>query len=174
MVLPAPLPRRPYIRYLATTDGSPVGLMGLDYLKGLLRISPVRVYSVPGGMTGGWERYSSLLSTPLAGRFVNVVCCAPDRWTWMQTIQMPNKDGTFTAASERQELYTDGVRNVLLTDHAPAYSTAYGAAHCAKRYEAVVVPTFALGAAWEAAGCHAHVLPVPVHDHARMRELIMT
>lgn len=181
MVLPGPAPRRPYIRLLATTDGSPIGTLGVEYLKSLLRAAPVRLYSVTGGLSGGWERYSTLLNTPLAGPFVNVVCCAPDRWTWMQTVQMPNRDGTFTPASERQELYTAGVRNVLITDHARPRSSALqasfvvvpGTAHCAKKYEAVVVPTLDLAGAWEEFGCHASVVPVPVINHYRVKELVM-
>jgi hypothetical protein len=170
MVLPGPLPRRPYVRLLAATDGSPIGKMGLEYLKSLLRCAPVRLYSVTGSLSGGWERYSTLLGTPIAGGFVNVVCCGQDRWTWVQHVQMPNKDGTFTPASERQELYTAGVRNVLLTDSTPK---APGVAQCAVKYEAIVVPSLDLAAVWEEFGCHASVIPVPVLNHHRVKELVM-
>ena len=171
MALPGPLPRKPYIRLLATTDGSAIGALGLEYLKSLLRCAPVRLYSVTGGLSGGWERFSTLLSTPMAGPFVNVVCCAPGRWVWVQTVQMPNKDGTLTPASERMELYTVGVRNVLLTDYIPPGGPS--PAQSAKKYEAIGVPTLAIGGAWAEFGCHALVVPVPVVDHSRIRELIM-
>lgn len=180
MVLPGPLPRRPCIRFMAATDDTAIGLVGLGYLTSLLRVAPVRIASVTGGLCGGWERFAPLLSTPMTSHYVNVVCCRPDRWTWMHTVQMPNRDGTFTPAADRRELYTHGVRNVLLTDHTPprpglAELAIAGdrLAEYARKYEAIVVPTLELGAAWSAFGCHPHVVPVPVRDHSAIRELIM-
>lgn len=179
MVLPSVLPRRPFVRLLAVTDGSPLGLIGLEYLKAMLRVAPVRLFSVTGGLSDGWERFGALMSIPLGGAFVNAVCCPPARWSWMQTVQMPNRDGSMTTASERKELYTVGARNVLITDYQPQLGNEHGPvttpdpAHSVKKYEAIVVPTAEIGSAWEAFGCHADVVPIPVVDGSRIRELIM-
>jgi hypothetical protein len=93
---------RRFIRYLAATDSSPMGMLALGYLSGLLRIGRVRVGSMTGGMTGRWEHYAQLLATPMGEDFVNVVCCAPERWVWDQRVTMPKlaQDGTPDPAGE--------------------------------------------------------------------------
>jgi hypothetical protein len=180
MVLPGILPRRLFVRLIAVTDGSPLGLLGLEYLKSILSITTVRLFSLSGFLDGGWERYGGLMSLPLVGAFVNVVCTPPQRWSWMQGVEMPNKDGTTTAAAERRELYTPSSRNVLITDYQPAAARddrdgigIPDPAHSARKYEAIIVPTAGIRDAWDAFGCHARVVPVPVVDHAPIRELIL-
>jgi|SRR6185295_3207092 len=130
---------RTHIRYYAATDATPVGRAALDYLKGLLRIAPVRVLSVTGGLQGPWERFGTVLSTPIGPTFINVVCCDPARWTWIQKIDMPNVvDGKVVStehAEQRIELYTRGVRNVLLIASTEARVEQ---AASALRYDAVV------------------------------------
>ncbi len=136
----------PYVRYLASTDESPIGLLALEYLKAFLRLSlRVRVGSVSGGLAGRWEAYGQLLATPMVGSFVNVVCCHPSRWIWTQRVPMQSRkpDGTLVfdgdVAEGLQELRTEGVRNVLIIDdnHIALSKAQAGAA---LRYDAIIIP----------------------------------
>lgn len=165
---------RTLIRYFATTDDSPTGKVALEYLKSLLRIAPVRVGSMTGMMSGAWENYALLLSTPLHARYVNVVCCASSRWTWVQNVPMTNakgqRDGT---ASGRQELYTAGVHNVLLAASFPVDPHAIATA---ARYEAVITPSDQYMAMWAKHKIDTTVIPIPISndiDHARLRSAVM-
>lgn len=115
-----------YIRYLAATDPSPFGLVALEYLKGLLRIGRVRLASMTGGLhEAPWISYAQLLVTPMEGDYVNVVCCDPSRWTWVQKVAMPERTvgGNLVlpgeVASGWQELYTEGAHNVLISGRFP-------------------------------------------------------
>lgn len=101
-------------RYLAATDGSPMGRLALEWLPTLLRIGMVRVATLTGEYVGGWERYTDLMTSPIGDAWVNVVCAPVSRWTWVQHIPVGNPDGTESAALERVELWTAGVKNVLL------------------------------------------------------------
>jgi hypothetical protein len=173
---------RRFIRYLAATDSSPIGMLALGYLSGLLRIAPVRVGSMTGGVTGRWEHYAQLLATPMDGDFVNVVCCAPERWTWEQRVVMPTRrpDGTvdpaFRVASARQELYTEGKRNVLLPGHYPPETHLVLAA---LRYEALVVPDLVSRDFWSSMARsrdlpdRVTVIPLPITDHEALRCVVM-
>jgi hypothetical protein len=174
---------RRFIRYLAATDSSPIGMLALGYLSGFLRIAPVRVGSMTGGMTGRWEHYAQLLATPMDGDFVNVVCCAPERWTWEQRVVMPKRraDGTVDPAGEatsaRQELYTDGKHNVLLPDHYPPETHLVLAA---LRYEALVVPDPVSRDFWSDMARsrdlpdRVAVIPLPIgHDYEPLRAAFM-
>lgn len=172
---------RRFIRYLAATDSSTIGMLALGYLSGLLRIAPVRVGSMTGGMSGRWEHYALLLGTRMDGDFVNVVCCAPERWVWDQRVTMPKRapDGTADPAGEvtsaRQELYTEGRHNVLITMDCPITDTPRF--DSAKRYEEIVVPdenSYALWLPWR--GCSDRSLrriPLPVTDHEALRSVVM-
>ena len=138
------------IRYLAATDDSPAGVLALAYLHGLLRIAPVRVGTMSGGLSGAWTHYSQLTLTALCVDFVNVVCCASSRWTWEQRVTMMERkpDGTVgpgERVSRRVELYTASVRNVLLTDDLPRDSDKVATA---LRYDAVVVPNAEMHVHW--------------------------
>lgn len=155
-----------YVRYFATTDDSPTGVIALEYLRSIMKFAPVRVLSVSGGLSGQWEAYAQLLATPLTYPFVNVVCCDPARWCWTQQVAMPRKDRTLETTEGTFELYTDGIRNVLVATALPAEGCQQ---HTAARYEAIVVPAERLAIAWPVRV--PIVIPVPVSDdgHAILR-----
>jgi len=170
---------RRFIRYMAATDSSPIGMLALGYLSGLLRIAPVRVGSMTGGLSGRWEHYAQLLATPMTEDYVNVVCCQPERWAWEQRVTMPTRcpDGTVDPAGEigsrRVELYTEGKHNVLLTDWMP-----HGALQLAAglRYEQIVVanaPSLDYWSAARANGITPWLIPLPVTDHEVLRSVVM-
>lgn len=167
------------IRYFAQTDASDTGQVAFYYLRALLRIAPVRLISAAPGLEGPWTAAARLLATPMALSFVNVVCRNPSRWRWQQNVAMPNLDAQGNVVSTDHargdiELYTKGVRNVLLVNDPPPEAPAAleGALQTALRYQAFVVPTLDLGARWQRLDCHARVIPVPVLDLASMREAI--
>jgi hypothetical protein len=142
-----------YLRYMAATDGSPASSVAWEYLCLFMRIHPrIRVASVSaGGMRGRWEMAMPLLSTPMVGPFVNVVCCDPSRWTWVQTCSMPNPDGSSSDAVARMGLYTVGVKNVLIV-HTAQVSPEQRQAALA--YEAIVAPSEEVASAWLPACTH--------------------
>jgi hypothetical protein len=155
------------IRYLAATDGSAISLVALEYLKAFLKLRMhVRVGSVTGPPQGRWEHYSQLLVTPMSGPFVNVVCCDPNRWVWTQRVPMPVRttDGELEFKGEVaegvQELRTEGVRNVLLTNVDVLTSGQYGTAI---RYDAVVTPSEPSGVWKVPVAPDVHWVPIPVH-----------
>lgn len=183
---------RRFIRYLAATDSSPIGMLALGYLSGLLRIAPVRVGSMTGGVSGRWEHYAQLLATPMGEDYVNVVCCAPERWTWMQNVSMSKQppvrmpDGSVAQApddevtSARQELYTEGRRNVLLTESMPRHDVGGNSLArqlaAALRYEEIVVSNALFLAYWSAirvSGTPPHLIPLPIIDHEVLRSVVM-
>lgn len=166
------------IRYFAGTHASSTDAVALEYLKGLLRVAPVRLLSISGGMNNRWEPYAALLATPMTMPYVNVVCCPPARWTWVQQVEMPNLDpqGQVTSvetASSRVELYTVGVRNILIATHPPDPIRDEPGLASALRYQAVIVPTMDLWEAWERVDCHPHVIPLPVTDYQALRGVII-
>jgi hypothetical protein len=172
---------RRFIRYLAATDSSPIGMLALGYLSGLLRIAPVRVGSMTGGMTGRWEHYAQLLATPMDGDFVNVVCCAPERWTWEQRVVMPTRrpDGTVDPAGEvtsaRQELYTESKRNVLIVGSHPVSGAQLTAA---LRYEEIVTGSRRDFESWNGERdprcmLSPHIISLPITDHEALRSVVM-
>lgn len=159
-----------FIRYFAQTDDSPTGRLALEYLRALVRLAPVRIATMSGGLSGLWVHYAVLLGTPMTDLWVNAVCCPPARWSWVQKVQMPKmQDGRVVGtevASERQELYTAGTHNLLLASEAPPEDLS----RCATKYEAVVVTSHSLMTIWEErTGRRPLVIPVPVLDHASMR-----
>jgi hypothetical protein len=176
-----------YIRYFATTDDSPTGKLALEYMKGMLRLGPVRVLSVTGGVQGGWVPYAQLLSTPMSCPFVNVVCCHSERWAWKQVIPTMDLAGAPLDTIEgRLELYTAGVRNVLLAGPDDPPHILSPAAVTSLRYEAIVVPSTRLQVHWAAMlGVGSEVLaggkdafapaviPVPVADHDAFRAAVL-
>jgi len=173
------LPVIDYIRLYAPTDASPTGKVALEYVKALLRIAPVRVISMsgPSAFTGPWEGYQRLaaVAKAQAESYVNAVCAPPDRWTFWMRAKMPNRDGSFEVASERVELWTKGVRNLLFaTDHPSGASAEDTLAQLAtaQKYDAIAVPTADLAAWWLAKGITAHVIKVPV-EHNALRRLVL-
>ncbi len=171
---------RPVIRYFALTDDSPVGRVAFEYMRGFLRIGSVRVASMGAGVSGRWDPYAALLLTPLPLQgYVNVVCCLPSQWARSHRIPMPNLDpaGAVTSidwAISKVELYTQGVRNVLLIGSPPPEIPGVRdeALITVRRYEAVVVPTFELGEQWTRLACQPQVVPVPIFDPDALRTVI--
>jgi hypothetical protein len=160
------------IRYFVATTGD-TGRVALQYLKSLLRISHVRLVGLPMlDLQGPWAACAPLAMTPMTQPFVNVVCCPPALWSQDRSVEMPNLDQHGNVVSHEtargaSELYTHGVRNVLLaTTNPPAPGPAL---ESARRYEALIVPTLALGTEWQRVQCHPRVIPVPVLDQAAMR-----
>lgn len=138
-----------FLRYFATTDDSYIGVAALAYLRSLIRIAPVRLISpmgLEGGLRGAWSAFDGLLYTPMTGPYINVVCTAPARWRWRQNIAAPKRQivrpGDVLAADELEhisdmvELYTVGVRNVLIVAAPPV---GHGQIAAAQKYEAVVI-----------------------------------
>lgn len=169
-----------FIRYFATTDEqSPVSAVALAYLRSLVRIAPVRVID-PGRMImglpdGEWGKFAGLFATPMVGPYVNVVCTEPSRWTWMQHIDAPKEDkldAELEHFEKRLELYTQGVRNVLLVAQPPTNEAEVRAAN---RYECVLVATPEIQLDW---GYHANgsgivYVPVPVKEHRLVRIAVL-
>jgi hypothetical protein len=172
---------RPFIRYLAATDSSPIGMLALGYLSGLLRIAPVRIGSMTGGLSGRWEHYAQLLATPMTEDYVNVVCCAPERWCWEQRVAVPKRrpDGMLDpggeVASARQELYTVGRHNVLIVGAHPVSGIQLTAA---LRYEEIVTGSQRDFMSWNAeralrSRSSPHVIPLPIVDHEALHSVVM-
>lgn len=165
-----------WIRYLATTDDSAIGIMALFYLKAMLGMGRVRVCTLSGGMVGAWEPYSALLATPMGveASFVNVVCCPSDQWEWVQRVPMPKRmaDGRLITTNDvavgHQELYTAGVHNVLLTgEHGGSLTRKKTCAGLC--YEQIVNPSRDAHHTWSrarhmAGGAPAVLVPIPVPD----------
>lgn len=169
---------RVFIRYFTATDTTPIGLLALEYFKALLRIAPVRPLSVSGAFSGEWARYTQAMATPISGAYVSVVCCHPLQWKWRHNFTIPetNANGvkTQTPCSGEVDLYTPGVRNVLIIPQMPDGPEWRATA---SRYEARIVPTQELQQrlADAARTCLAYLIPPPQtgHDHDRLRNLVM-
>lgn len=171
-----------YLRYFATTDDSPVGRMALEYLRSLLRIGPVRVLTMSGGLQGAWSGYAQLLATPISIPYVNIVGCVPERWIWTQRITMHPQDmspmsGTPASrarpkeiTTSKVELYTDGIRNVLFAGLPPNEPDQMATS---LRYEALIVPAAALREPWQQEGRSPTLVPVPVIEHDTIRAAVL-
>ena len=143
-----------FIRYFADTSSSPLGNIALDYMRGFMRVAPVRLVSMSGGLDGRWLGYEQLLATPMLGDFINAVCVDPSRWTWTERIpvQAANVDQRSPAFAPEQlvelkpketivgkvELYTKGKKNVLFAPVAPRTPMELEAA---ANYEVLVLPS---------------------------------
>jgi len=178
-----------YIRFLADTDDSPYGALALAYLPALLRIAPVRIGTLTGGLSGPWHPghqddaspFSPLLATPMQGTYVNVVCCQPSRWTWVQRVPMPKRlaSGELVlsddVATGRQELYTAGVHNVLITAEAKRPTSEQLGAALA--YEQIVNADLLSWRAWSVlrlrTGVEPFLFPPPVDDLRAFRSVIV-
>jgi hypothetical protein len=80
-----------FIRYFAQTDDGPLGKLALEYLRSMLRVAPVRLVSISGGLSGAWHRFENLLMTPMAGDYVNAVCVYPEKWVWTTSVPMTDR-----------------------------------------------------------------------------------
>lgn len=172
-----------HIRVFADTTDSPLGLAAFEYTKSLMRIAPVRVVTMTGTLVGRWMGYMSLLTTPMMGSCVNTVCCAPERWTWLAQVPMPDRNvGPVQAAmggveatevaAAWQELHTEGMRNVLFTIANPA-DLEPPQIRTALKYDALVVPDGLHMSLWIAAGAHPRIIANPVTDHAAIRDAVL-
>jgi hypothetical protein len=122
-----------------------------------------------------------LLATP-TGDYVNIVCADPARWTWLQTIPtcqrapLPSEDPSGIGGGEpvtgRIELYTAGVRNVLI---APAVARGRDQIDAAKKYDIVIVsdPTHAAWWLTYGDGVVPHVMPENLIDQPELRSLVL-
>lgn len=163
------------IRYFAQTDDSPNGAVALEYLKSLLRIGQVRLIS-RGALDGRWKPYAPLFTTPMADGFVNAVCCPVSMWSWIHRVPAPRvQDGQIVADTVvgRCELYTQGVRNVLLAFARPDPICHEAALATALRYQAIVTPDSDGVEAWARMDGRAVHIPVPVTDHALLQSVIV-
>ncbi len=163
-----------YIRYYAQTHGSGTAVAALAYLRSIIRIADVRLVTMSGVLEGAWDAMSNLLVTPLEAPLVaNVVCTEPEAWAHRLSIPMPATEHSPAGKAEKViELYTAGVRNILIATSIPRSK-----AHCdaAAKYEAVIVPTAELGHKLAGAiGREPIVIPVPVTNHAAVRAAIIT
>lgn len=165
-----------YIRYFACTDSSGVGALALALCKSMLKIAPVRVVTMSGALIDDWMAYAHLTATPMVGSYVNVVACDPSRWSWLVRVPMPEKDawqsamadtevngmGKIEYASERQSLYTAGVRNVL---YAVAPPRSVVELKAAMKFENIIVPNEEHRLWWETHGQRqTHIVGYPMLD----------
>lgn len=173
-----------YLRFFADTSGSRTGQVALEYARSLVRMAPVRLVSVSGALEGGWRALDRLLVTPMAGQMIaNVVCTEPELWVRRLKVPMPKHDPLAATlatgelpgvepgvevAERVMELYTEGVRNVLIAV-APAKNKDQAAT--AARYEMVIAPTTRTTIVADPRVTAVHV-PVPVIDHAALRALV--
>ncbi len=162
----------PYIRFFVSTDGT-INAAALSYLRSLLRIAPVRLVLMSGELEGPWIAMGRLLATPMDEPMIaNVVCTHPPLWTRALSVAMPK---TATATAERVtrtiELYTAGVRNVLLCVEPPSSKAERDAA---LKYEAIIVPSLELARyLYEETGQMPTVVHAPpVRDHVTLRSMI--
>lgn len=140
-----------YIRYFATTDNSTVGALALELCKSMLKIAPVRLATMTTVLVDEWLKYAKLTVTPMVGSYVNVVATDPSKWTWLAKVPMPERDawadgpvngngnamGDVEYATERQSLYTAGVRNVLYAVVPPRTQPELKVAH---KFDVILVP----------------------------------
>jgi hypothetical protein len=101
-----------------------------------------------------------LLSTNMITPMINVVAASQEHWSKTIDVGMPESDGMQAAIAtgkvpsgkvervkHERELYTVGVRNVLITDKLPSLERY---ALAAVKYEAIVVPSHELQLSWSA------------------------
>lgn len=173
-----------YIRLFADTDGGATSSYAVDYCRALVRIAPVRLVSVSGPLSPQWGVFQRLLETSMDGTMLaNVVCTDPSKWIRRLSVPMPKENPLHGAlasgeiaelaedtevASQVIELYTEGVRNVLLATVAPR---AVQERATLERYQAVIAPSQALRSQ---IGVHTgFTIKTPVVDHAAFKNLVL-
>lgn len=159
-----------WIRYFADTSDGAHGQVARAWVSTLLKIAPVVIVTTSPGMpTEKWAVWGPLFRAPLDGPFVNVVCAHPTKWAWNQNLVASVSEGRAETTSHRIELYTAGVRNVLIHGFGPRDADHTAAA---TRYEAMVVMDEASAMLWEMAGvARPHVLHPG--DNNGMRSVII-
>lgn len=156
----------PFIRYFASTDDSATGKIALEYFKALTRIAPVRLLITSPALSRMWEPYARALATPITYPMVNVVCCQPSRWIWTQHVK-PSRGVDITG---RVELYTTGIRNVLIAAEQPTEMSQLASA---LKYETIIVPTLLLKETWQRSGRGVTLVAAPVTDQAGFRDAVL-
>jgi hypothetical protein len=160
-----------WIRYLASVDDTVYGRMALAYLRGLVLYAPVRLIPQTAPPSAAWDPYvTSLLAHPPRRHpldsYVNIVCTAPERWTWMHAVTTQTRSGTTEVIRGRLELHTAGVHNVLIAATVPTDAHQIASA---KRYETVMVQDEETAAAWRQLEIETFVAPtVSADDFARL------
>lgn len=114
-----------YVRYIAHTDETNLGLAALAYCDHLLATElPVRLVCTRASefhVGASWSRHARLLITPMIGNFVNAVCADLASW---------------------ERCFTPGVKNVLLLASAHLTPAAMGSLNVAVRqYDATYALT---------------------------------
>lgn len=171
-----------YVRFFAETAGSRLSSIALEYMRSLIRIAPVRLVTVTGSLEGHWAMYERLLTTDMTrDMLANVVCTSPEHWYRRLSIPMPKTNplaqvlatGSEPPAQDLEkaqgamELYTAGVRNVLIAVDPPRSNDQLLAAI---KYEVKITPDLARVAG---KGLHPIMVPVPVTSHAAFRNLVV-
>lgn len=180
-----------YIRYFADTSDGATGKVALEYLRSLIRIAPVKLVSISGGLAPAWRAFEGLLLTPMTGTYVNVVCTLPDRWIWKSSVPMTERDEsleeTFDVvlanprpkaiehAERVEELYTPkAMRNVILVASSPVTDDQF---RSMKKYDDIIIPALPIVqtmiARWPESRIEGGCVPIPVTNHARVREAIV-
>ena len=163
-----------FIRFFCETTGYPgASELGWNFMRRMIRFKPVLVASLSGPQMGGrWIGYESLRTTPQIGSYINVVCASPERWTWLSKVPAPETqlsplelaaghESTVEMISARVELWTVGVRNVLI---APAAPRTEPERETARKYDMIIVPDLTVGSAFARDKLQTHVClhPYPV------------
>lgn len=184
-----------YLRVFAVTAGGESSRLALEYTKSLLRIAPVRL--IPADGAGVWTGYESLTVTSAVGHYINVVIATPHAWVRTMKMHLPPKKDPFVGEAlassweispalgrvssvplaqpevyiERAELWTVGVRNVLI---ALAFAKDQFQLESARKYDAVIVPAEVNAAPWRRSGVQPFVIGAPVvdHGHKMLRALV--
>lgn len=184
-----------YIRVFASTDGGAVSNVALEYVRSLIRAAPIRLISVSGLLDKSWMIFERLLTTDMSGRMLaNVVITEPQYWVKQLKIPMPKRNpmaemiaarssgqfsseeraqaprpGSVEVAESTVELYTAGVRNVIVLASAIRSPVQIKAA---LRYEAAITPNRN-----DAAQGSGELLPLhigaPVQHHNMLKAVVL-
>ncbi len=139
----------PMLRFFCVTDDqTPVGKVAVAFADAFDTIGlPFRVVSIGPMSTTGvmgsgvwsqrWRAHGERFLTPIMGTYTNIVCGTGHDW---------------------KNLYTVGVRNVLITGDPPDLHKEHVA--MALRYEALIVTSNELGDRWRLVGGHPLVIPL--------------
>lgn len=145
------------IRYFAAIDDTPLGKMAMAYCESMVKLGhQVRLLASTvanlqvdqrGKSDLEWSKFRRLLTTPMAGRYVNVVCTESEYWgkLWTST-----------------EFDLGCVRNVLLCMLDCAGVKKSEVADTA-RYQVVCLPSEDLAEGWRANGIGC--IAVEPEDH---------
>jgi hypothetical protein len=162
--MPVIAPQLP-IRYLASTDAGLYGRTAFRYLLEILKIAKtVHLGCMSEGMSVQWENAARFMTPPPTGKFINIVCCAPERWVWQHGVKVGAEH-----IGQTVELYTAGMHNVLIAASMPLTEEQHAAA---ARYQALVVPTVELFEQWERVGLAPRLYETPFEDLESFAQLL--